>query len=189
MSVIAQPKRLQMTREEFERLPEGPPFYDYVDGEAVEVNRPTGRHQQIVFRLASFLWEHAHAGGLGDVFSDIDVELPNGNVYGPDVVFLSKEHFDRYDEETGDIRGAPDLVVEVLSASTAAYDRVEKFREYHGAGVAWVWFVDQVSLAVEECQWTPDGYLWLGAAGFGQVFRPRLFPGLEINLKELIGAA
>jgi len=127
-----------MTREEFERLPEGPPFYDYVNGEAVEVNRPTGRHQQIVLRLGNRLWEHARGNSLGEIYPDIDVELPNGNVYGPDIVFLSTEHLDRYDEASGDIHGAPDLVVEVLSPSTAAYDRVEKFREYHEAGVAWV---------------------------------------------------
>ena len=29
-------KRIRMSPEEFERLPEGPPFYDYIDGEAIE---------------------------------------------------------------------------------------------------------------------------------------------------------
>jgi hypothetical protein len=34
-------KRIPMSKEEFAKLPEGPPFYDYIGGEAIEVNRPT----------------------------------------------------------------------------------------------------------------------------------------------------
>lgn len=48
-----------MSREQFEKLPEGPPFYDYTHGEAIEAKRPSGRHQQIQMRLGNALWEHA----------------------------------------------------------------------------------------------------------------------------------
>ncbi|MCS6861119.1 MAG: Uma2 family endonuclease [Abditibacteriales bacterium] len=181
-------KRIPMSKEEFRLLPEGPPFYDYVNGEAVEVNRPTGKHSQIMFRLASKLWEHVHAKDLGDVYSDIDVELPTGHTFGPDIVFLSKEHLDRYDEASGDLYGVPDLIVEILSPSNADYDRYEKFAYYHEAGVPWVWFVEQDTLTIEEFCWQAGGYLWLGAVRGGKVFKPKLFPDLEINLKDLLGA-
>src|SRR4051812_9185505 len=141
MSAIAQPRRIRMTREEFDGLPEGPPFYDYVNGEAIEANRPTGRHQLVMFRLANVLWEHVHATTLGELYADIDVELPNGNVYGPDMVFLSTAHADRYDEPSGDLFGAPDMALEIISASTEAYDRGEKLQDFYRAGVEWVWFV------------------------------------------------
>jgi len=35
MSVSAQPRRVPMSREQFLQLPEGPPYYDYVNGEAI----------------------------------------------------------------------------------------------------------------------------------------------------------
>jgi Uma2 family endonuclease len=177
-----------MSKEEFRLLPEGPPFYDYVNGEAVEVNRPSVRHQQIMVRLCNLLWEYAQAKDAGLIAPDVDVELPTGHTFGPDIVFLSKEHLDRYDEDTGDIYGTPDLVVEILSPTNAEYDRYEKFVYYHEAGVPWVWFVEQDTLTIEEFCWQEGGYLWTGAVRGGKVFKPKLFPDLEINLKELVGA-
>ncbi len=179
-------KRIPMTREEFEKLPEGPPYYDYIGGEAIEVNRPTGRHQKIVVRVCNHLMDYLYERQLGDAWADIDVLLPTGETVGPDISLLLKENLDRYDERKGDITGVPDLVVEVLSPTTAAYDRVEKFAEYHRAGVPWVWLIDQDSLAIEEFQWTPDGYLRVAAVKGGEAFRPKLFPELEINLKALL---
>jgi hypothetical protein len=48
MGVPTQVRRIPMSREQFLQLPEGPPFYDYVNGEAIEVNRPSVRHQYIL---------------------------------------------------------------------------------------------------------------------------------------------
>jgi Uma2 family endonuclease len=189
MAVQTQARRIPMSREEFDRLPEGPPFYDYVNGEAVEVNRPSVKHQDIVVCLAFVIRQHVRQNDLGLVAADVNVTLPAGNTFAPDVVFLHKDHLAGYDEDRGDIHGAPDIVVEISSPSTMAYDRVEKLGHYHDAEVPWVWLIDQESLTVEEYRWTPEGYLRSGAAGGGQAFRPKLFPGLEINLLELIGAA
>jgi Uma2 family endonuclease len=185
--VMTQPGRIRMSLEEFERLPEGPPFYDYIDGEAIEVNKPTGRHQDIEHETTHSLKSFVRPRGLGRVYHNIDVRLPMGNWVGPDIEFIASEHLDRYDEEKGDLYGAPDLAVEVTSPSTAGYDRVEKFEQYRRANVPWVWIVDQDSLAVEEYQWTADGYLRVGGALGGQVFRPRLFPDLELDVKALTG--
>ncbi|MCX7969211.1 MAG: Uma2 family endonuclease [Armatimonadetes bacterium] len=185
--VIQRLKRIPMSREEFEKLPEGPPFYDYIGGEAIEVNRPTGKHQEIVgvvwYALRMFLSQHE----LGRAWFDIDVLLPTGSTVGPDISVLLTEHLDRYDEQKGDISGVPDLVVEVSSLSTAEYDRVEKMRVYQQAGVPWVWLIDQESLTIEEFQWTPEGYLRVNAVKGGEDFKPKLFPELVINLKALLG--
>jgi Uma2 family endonuclease len=187
MTAVTQPARIRMSLEEFERLPEGPPYYDYIDGEAIEVNRPRGRHQVIEMRLANRCWEHVHAQQAGEVFRQIDVRLPTGNWVGPDIVFIAAEHLDRYDKEKGDRYGAPDLAVEVTSPTTVDYDRGAKIEQYFRSEVPWVWIVDQETLAIEEFQWTPEGYARLGAVQAGEVLRPRLFPGLEIDLKALIG--
>jgi len=177
-----------MSREQFERLPEGPPYYDYVDGEAIEVNRPTVRHQIILGRLFNVLWEYVHANNLGLVAPEVNVTLSTGNFYGPDIVYLKTEHLSRYHEHRGEIVGTPDLIVEVLSASTAAYDRNEKMEDYHRAGVPWLWYVDQDTLAIEEYQWTPDGYLRRAPLRASRKFKPSLFPDLEIDLPKLLGA-
>jgi Uma2 family endonuclease len=175
-----------MFLEEFEQLREGPPYFDYINGEAIEVNRPTGKHQDIEGELSHVLRRHVRKYELGRLHHKIDVKLPNGNWVGPDIVFISTEHLDRYDEQKGDLYGAPDLVVEISSPSTWGYDRIEKMDEYHLADVPWVWIVEQESLTIEENQWTAEGYVRIGGARSGQVFRPRLFPGLEIDLATLL---
>ena len=48
------------------------------------------------------------------------------------------------------VHGAPDLVVEVLSPSTAKYDRGHKMRAYQRRGVREYWIVDPVNRAVEQ---------------------------------------
>ncbi len=186
MAVATELKRIPMTVEEFKLLPEGPPYYDYVRGEAIEVNKPTERHGHILLRLGNHLYDHIKAHQLGVVYVEIDVELMEDLWYGPDLIYLSVEHQDRYDEASGDLHGVPDLIVEITSPSNAAYDRVDKFNDYFNAGVPWYWIVDQESLTIEEYQWTRDGYLRVASVRAGQVFRPRLFVGLDINLQALL---
>jgi len=97
--VVQRLRRIPMSREEFEKLPEGPPYYDYIGGEAIEVNRPTGKHQDIVglvwYGLQVFLTKQ----GRGKAWFDIDVLLPTGTVVGPDISVLFSEHLDRYNEQ------------------------------------------------------------------------------------------
>ena len=48
------------------------------------------------------------------------------------------------------IKGAPDLIVEVLSPSTQSHDRVTKFNLYRRAGVREYWLVDPESRVVQS---------------------------------------
>jgi Uma2 family endonuclease len=185
MSQLQQLKRVPMTREEFESLPEGPPYYDYVDGVAIEVNRPGVKHNDVVLCLGFTLRQQA--GRLGAVAADVNLELPSGDVFGPDILFLSQDNHGCRVLERGDVVGVPDLIVEVLSPSTEAYDRTEKMGHYHRAEVPWLWYVGQDSLLVAEYRWSDEGYTLLLADDLSGTFRPRLFPGLEINLADLLG--
>jgi Uma2 family endonuclease len=47
--------------------------------------------------------------------------------------------------------GAPDLVIEIISPSTAKYDRIVKFRKYQNAGVREYWIVDPEIKSVHVC--------------------------------------
>ena len=58
----------------------------------------------------------------------------------PDILFVAREK--EAIIQTRGVFGAPDLVVEILSASTARYDRGEKFEGYQQAGVAELWLID-----------------------------------------------
>jgi len=185
MGIPTQVRRIPMSREQFLQLPEGPPFYDYVNGEAIEVNRPSVRHQEILLALSAFLHAHVQTHALGKLLIEVNLELPNGNIYTPDILFYSHQTAGQIDVSRGYVRGVPDLVVEILSPSTADYDRTQKMSDYAACGVPWVWLVDQETLLIEEYQWTPEGYLRRQAVDAQTPFRPYLFPELTLQMAHL----
>ena len=70
---------------------------------------------------------------------DVVLDEVNALVVQPDVVFISKARTHIVREQ---IRGAPDLVVEVASRATAHYDRGEKLEWYRHYGVRECWLLD-----------------------------------------------
>ena len=181
--------RTKITLEQFWALPEGPPDYEFDQGEVMELPRPHGQHQRVLKRLLGFLDQYVSQNHLGEVWPEIDVELPPGRVYVPDLCYLGSERASHYSEEDGRIHGAPDLAIEIMSPSTMSRDRLRKFNAYFEAGVPWYWMVDPQSLDLEEYRSTPEGYLRTASVEAGDSFQPGLFPGLEINLRELLGTA
>lgn len=61
-------------------------------------------------------------------------------MYQPDIIFIAKEN--RYKIKENGFYGAPDLIIEILSPSTAVYDRTEKKEMYEHYGVREYWMVD-----------------------------------------------
>ena len=175
-----------MTLEEFRALPEGPPYFEYEEGELIMAASPTPEHQDVVIELGYALRYFVRQHQQGRVFMEVDVYLPDGRVYIPDLAFLSTAHLHLLDPSDRKIHGSPDLVVEVTS-SMPERDRVHKFRVYYDNGVPWYWIVDSTTLAIEEYHATPQGYLRTASVGAGEMFQPQLFPGLTVNLQILLG--
>lgn len=176
-----------VTLEEFFALPEGPPDYELEQGKMIAMPRPHPRHQAILRELTTELTVFLRTHRAGNVWPEIDVQMSASRVYVPDLVFLSAEHSARYSTGQGRIIGSPDLVVEIVSPTSASRDRVGKFNGYRQAGVPWYWLVDSELLLIEEFRLTPDGYLAAARVAAGEAFRPQLFPELEINLADLLG--
>ena len=176
----------RMTIEEFRALPEGPPFYEFEEGELIPVPSPTIEHQDIVLALASSIQQFVRQEAQGRVFMGVDVYLPDGRVFIPDLGFVSAEKRGLISTLDGKIHGAPDLVVEVVSQDEAR-DRAHKFRVYYDNGVLWYWLVGATSLVIEEYQATSQGYQCVSTTSAGQPFHPALFAGLVIDLGSLLG--
>jgi Uma2 family endonuclease len=145
----ATPGRVRWTYAEFARLPsEGSTRYEIIDDELVVTPGPSTRHQRVVMRLASALHAFATARDLGEVLpGPVDVLFAEGDYFEPDIVFVAKEraHLIR---DRG-VEGPPDLVVEILSPSTAGRDRGIKLERYRLFGVAAYWVVDPEACTIE----------------------------------------
>jgi Uma2 family endonuclease len=177
----------RLTFEDYRALPEGPPYYEFEEGELILVASPTPEHQDIVGELSHALRQFVRQHRLGRVVMEVDVYLPDGRGYIPDLAFLTTDRLHLLNPSDRKIHGAPDLVVEVTSG-TPARDRVHKFRVYYDNGVPWYWIVDSNTLAIEEYHNTPQGYLRTASIASGEEFRPQLFPGLTLNLATLLEA-
>ena len=175
----------RLTVEEWLSLPEGPPYFELEDGRLIEMPSPRREHQDLMASLYITLRDFAIEHDLGTVVMEVDVALPTGEGYIPDIAFVSREREGELLAPDGKVHGAPDLVVEVTSPGTRRRDRLVKFRNYWRAGVRWYWIVDAEELTVEEYKWTEEGYLCATMADKGEDFEPKALPGLKFNLAEL----
>lgn len=176
----------KMSLQEFFDLPEDGPKYELEYGEIVELTRPTFEHNELLGALFSILFAHIRANQLGRLSMDILVVLdePTNLAYAPDLVFVATKNLTTIQD--GRVYGAPDLVVEILSPSTASRDHITKLSAYHKAGVPWYWIIDPSGPGIEEHRHTPDGYLRTATIEPNAQFHPGLFPDLTIDLKTLI---
>lgn len=174
------------TQEEWLALPEGPPYYELEGGKLVPMPSPRREHQQVTGLLFARLHDYCRQNGTGTVVMEVDVALPNGRGYIPDVAFIAREREKHLLAPDGKVHGAPDLVVEVLSPSTRLRDLFTKLEGYQQAGVRFYWVIDPENLLIAEYELTTEGYVLRSHVEGDALFRPRLFPNLEIRLSEWV---
>lgn len=116
-----------------------------INGKVVMMSpRPRLSHIRISGRIFHE-FETYLKGKKCEAFTEADVFLNKQNRFIPDVMIVCNP--DILDEDG--IHGAPDLVVEVLSPSTAKFDRGDKKDTYERAGVREYWIVDTISKSIE----------------------------------------
>jgi Uma2 family endonuclease len=135
------PPQGHWTYAEFSRLPEDGNRYEVIAGDLYVTPSPRPRHQWVVGNLDFALQAYVRSHDLGRVYiGPIDVLFAEGDYLAPDLVFIRKDRLDIVSERG--LEAAPDLVVEVLSPSTAGRDRILKRDRYLHFGVPEYWAVD-----------------------------------------------
>jgi len=81
--------------------------------------------------------------------------------------------------------GAPDLLVEILSKTTAVKDRTMKFTLYRTAGVKEYWIVDPYGETIEVYQFGENVFSLLNIYGVEDVMKVGIFDDLQITLREI----
>lgn len=120
---------------------------------------------------------------MGEILNaPTDVLLNENEKPQPDIFFISKERIDIIKEQH--VAGAPDLVIEILSPSTASRDRVEKSKIYFTYGVKEYWIVDPDLGVIEVFTSSDKSWYLAGAYHKEQVLSSPLL-GLEVNLKNV----
>lgn len=150
------------------------------------VPAPTSAHQRAASVLGSRLLVFIEDHDLGLAFhAPFDVVLSDDTVVQPDFCFVSSERFAELHDGHG-LKGAPDLVVEVLSPSTERLDRTSKRELYAEAGVAWLLFVDPAEKLVEVFRLNDDGQYVVDASfGGDEELAIGLFDDFSLPLTSL----
>lgn len=139
----------QITWQDVQQMPDDGRRREAIAGELHVTAAPSFFHQRISHRLAVALHEVLERPAHGILAAaPVGVEFPaTGEGVQPDLVFVSSA---RTEIVQGDwIRGAPDLVVEILSPSTEERDRGLKLKLYRRQGVPEYWIVDPEAETVE----------------------------------------
>jgi Uma2 family endonuclease len=176
------PKKEVYTYDDYAKLPEGAP-YQLIGGKLVMTPAPSTHHQDIAKKLLVRLFS-LEEKGLGKVFhAPIDVYFEETETYQPDIIFISRERLDIIEEER--IRGAPDLVIEILSPSTAYYDLRKKFKVYERHGVREYWVVDPEARSITRYENRGGSLIQVEEVEERGRVGSELLPGLELDIESL----
>jgi Uma2 family endonuclease len=174
----------KLSYEEFRQLPDDGKRYELISGEVHLTPAPNTKHQFVVHNLDISLSPYVQKNKLGEVWeAPLDVRLAEGTALQPDLVFVANRRAEIVREEF--IAGAPDLVVEVLSASTAVHDGATKLPIYAAASVPEVWLIDSQAKTVEVLKLQGKKYFVDATLAGDQVLTSNLFPGWQLPLRDL----
>lgn len=139
------------TAETVRALPDDGYRYELISGELVVTPAPRAVHQVSVSVLESLLRQPAEDRGAHLLHSPADIALGEDEILQPDL-FVCRTASGRPPMDWGDISTLL-LVIEVVSASSARYDRTIKRLRYQRARVPDYWVVDVAARAIER--WRP----------------------------------
>jgi Uma2 family endonuclease len=140
--------------------------WELIGGQAFAMSpAPATRHQQLTGRLYRWLGNHLEGRPCQVFIAPFDVLLPAGEeaddevdtLVQPDILVYCEPS--RVTPRSG--RGAPDLVVEVLTKRTASRDFGVKWRLYDRHGVREYWIVDAAEKVIHAWRAREKG-------GFGE---------------------
>ena len=144
-------------------------------------------HGSVASTLVHLLSRHVRAERLGLVFeSSVGYDLPSGETVEPDVSYVSAQRFAAQRPATPNqfLRAVPNLVVEVLSPSTAKRDRTEKKEIYARNSVEEYWIVDPSRRTVTVFRLGKRGYCPSRTYARG-IVRSRVLPNLRLVVADL----
>ena len=170
------------------------PREELLHGKIYMMSSPTVNHNRVAFHIATAFQTHLK-GKTCEAFTDgTDVYLTDDDRVIPDAMIICNKDIIRNDG----IHGAPDLVVEVLSPSTAKNDKGYKKDLYEKSGVKEYWIVDTKLCSIEAYLLTDGKYRLDGVYQLPtddmiererkfckDIISTSLYPDFSISLKDI----
>ncbi|MCL1475042.1 Uma2 family endonuclease [Argonema antarcticum] len=118
--------------------------YEIIDGDLFTSRPFHWNHQQTCGNICIELESWSSSSGLGEAVVSPGIVFSESDDVIPDVVWISNERLAILLDDAGHLTGAPELVVEVLSAGTenVRRDKEAKLKLYSTRGVEEYWIAD-----------------------------------------------
>jgi len=172
-------------------------WFEIIGGELVSHASPEDPHMRAAIVCLGYLID-AQRAGYGRAGTDRTVvldyrgpDIPVEHAYIPDAFFVVRERVAILQHpEVPSVVGAPDIVVEVLSPTTARFDRPprgKKFQGYEDAGVRHYWLVDTRGRTITTYELRDGKLLATAVLRPGDTLRCPLFPEFGLPVAEAFG--
>ena len=172
--------KTKLTYEDYAKTPEGE-RYELLEGELIMAAAPNMAHQRVGIRLGGEFYIFLMDADLGEAYmAPTDVYLSDTDVVQPDLLFTSKAR--THIRNGKNIRGAPDLVVEILSPSTSSRDWGHKRDLYAKHGVKEYWLVDPYAKQVMVMPLEDVRYEIVGVYREDDTLRSPTLEGFDLDL-------
>jgi Uma2 family endonuclease len=182
--MIVRPHAPPLTVAEYRGLPETGPRYQLIEGDLYMAPAPNRFHQDISRNLGVELANYLAAHPIGVLYqAPFDVYLTETDVFQPDLLIVLNENR-RILTDAG-AEGAPDLVVEILSAKTRQLDLVHKKRVYARMGIKELWMIDPDQGEVTVYRFDRDPADPVNKLSELEAISSPLLPGFRIALPVL----
>lgn len=142
---------IRWTTADLALFPDDGKRYEIIDGELFVTRSPHLYHQGVVDAICTQLRKWSEASQLGNAFTGVGIVFTDADNVIADLVWVTRERLNHILDESGHLRGAPELVVEVLSASPQdkRRDKELKLKLYSLQGVQEYWIADRQKTALE----------------------------------------
>ena len=177
----------RLTYADFRRFPSDGQRHELIDGEHAVTPAPSFRHQELSLRLILALGNFLDANPIAVVcHAPFDCVFSLFDVVEPDLLVVTNDQREILTKRN--VRGAPALVIEILSPSSSARDKRSKRALYERVGVREYWVVDPDNDCISVHRLERPGRFHfpetLTAANADSLATP-LLPGFALNVKKL----
>jgi Uma2 family endonuclease len=186
---VAGPPQGHWTYADWEQLPDDGKRYEIIDGALYMTTAPSSFHRWIVQQLVRYVAIPAVDQGLAFTFpAPIGVIMPGCDPVQPGFVVVLASRASIIRERR--IRGAPDVIVEILSPGTTAYDQQVKLEAYARAGVPEYAIVDPATRSLSHYRLAAAGrYADPHVHGTAEVMSFDCLPTIRVLVGELFAGA
>ena len=184
--MVSPKPKARLTYEDYAKTPDDE-RWELIDGELFRMPSPNIAHQITSMRLAMLVAPFVQERNLGIVFSaPTDVVLSDTDTVEPDLLFVSNERAGIITRLN--IQGAPDLVVEIHSPTTAQRDLTAKRALYARSGVREYWPVDPEAKTVRVLLLSGGDFVEVGVYKEGDTVTSPTLEGFSFRLEEIFPA-